>query len=37
MCTRPTCRGILGDGIRKKKNSDRKWQTSKYRRFLEKI
>ena len=19
MCTRPTCRGILGDGIRKKK------------------
>ena len=24
ICTRPTCRSILGDGIRKKKNSDRK-------------
>ena len=41
MCTRPTCRGILGDGIRNKKNSGRKYffsnlQTSKYRLFLKK-
>ena len=30
VCTRPTCRGILVYGIRKKIFSGRKWHTYKY-------
>ena len=42
ICTRTTCLGILGNGIRKKKNSNRKCffsnlQTSKYRLLKKKI
>ena len=33
ICTRPTCRGILGDGIRQKICPDRKRHISKYRFF----
>ena len=40
ICTQPTCRGILGDGIRKKIFSNRKYffsnlQTSKKNLYLE--
>ena len=33
MCTRPTCRGILGDGIRKKIFSKRKYFFSEFTNF----